>query len=51
MSCNSRTGQLPHPTSSTPDFLRYAKSALDAIFAFDYNYQKVGVMLTDLVPA
>ncbi|GAB3881404.1 hypothetical protein GCM10028825_02520 [Spirosoma agri] len=31
--------------------MRYAKSALDSIFAFGYHYQKVGVMLTDLVPA
>ncbi|SFE31589.1 Y-family DNA polymerase [Spirosoma endophyticum] len=46
----SITVELPHPTNSTPDLLKYAVSGLKAIFAFGYNYQKIGVMLTDLVP-
>lgn len=47
---NSVTVELPHPTSSTPALLKYAISGLKSIFAFGYNYQKVGIMLTDLVP-
>ena len=46
----SITVNLPHPTSSTADLLKYAISGLKAIFAFGYNYQKIGIMLTDLVP-
>lgn len=42
---------LPHPTSSTPELLRYAATGLKAIYGFGYAYQKVGIMLTDLVPA
>ena len=48
---NSITVSLPHPTSATPDLLKYAASALQAIFACGYVYQKVGVILTDLVSA
>lgn len=48
---NSITLVLPHPTSSTLELLRYAESGLKAIFKFGYNYQKVGIMLTDLVGA
>ncbi|UFH52580.1 Y-family DNA polymerase [Spirosoma sp. KNUC1025] len=47
---NSITVPLPHPTSATPELLKYAVSGLKAIFRYGYNYQKVGVMLTDLVP-
>ena len=47
---NSRTVALPHPTSGTPELLRYAQSILKSIFAFGYNYQKVVIILTDLVP-
>ncbi|WP_461068314.1 DinB/UmuC family translesion DNA polymerase [Spirosoma horti] len=47
---NSVTVELPHPTSSTPALLKYAISGLASIFAFGYNYQKVGIMLTNLVP-
>lgn len=47
---NSRTVQLPHPTSSMAELNRYAQAALKSIFQFGYNYQKVGVILTDLVP-
>ena len=48
---NSVTVRLPHPTSSTLEIIKYAESALKAIFKFGYQYAKVGVMLTDLVPA
>ncbi|UFH54676.1 Y-family DNA polymerase [Spirosoma sp. KNUC1025] len=47
---NSITIPLPHPTSATPELLKYATSGLKSIFKYGYNYQKVGVMLTDLVP-
>ncbi|MCK8495826.1 Y-family DNA polymerase [Spirosoma sp. RP8] len=46
----SQTVELPHPTSSTPELVRYAQAVLSAIFAFGYDYQKVGVILSDLVP-
>ncbi|MBD2752639.1 Y-family DNA polymerase [Spirosoma validum] len=48
---NSVTVRLPHPTSSTLEIIKYAESSLKAIFRFGYHYAKVGVMLTDLVPA
>ena len=48
---NSTTVVLPHPTSSTPELLNYALSALESIFAYGYHYKKVGVMLTGLVSA
>lgn len=48
---NSITVTLPHPTSSTMEIIKYAESGLNAIFKFGYNYQKVGIMLTDLVDA
>lgn len=48
---NSRTVRLPHPTSSTSELLQYASAALKEIFAFGYHYLRVGIMLTDLVPA
>ncbi|GAB3899950.1 Y-family DNA polymerase [Spirosoma agri] len=41
---------LPHPTNSTTELLKYAESGLKAIFRFGYNYLKVGIMLSDLVP-
>ncbi|AUD04673.1 hypothetical protein CWM47_24170 [Spirosoma pollinicola] len=43
--------ELPHPTSSTAEILKYALESLKAIFAFGYNYQKGGIILSDLVPA
>ncbi|MGF7215990.1 DNA polymerase V [Spirosoma lacussanchae] len=48
---DSRTVILPHATSSTPELVRYAQAALQAIYAFGYEYQKVGVILSGLVPA
>jgi DNA polymerase V len=46
----SRTIRLPHPTGSTAEMLGYAQAALKAIFKFGYPYQKVGIILSDLVP-
>ncbi|GAB3539430.1 Y-family DNA polymerase [Spirosoma fluminis] len=48
---NSRAVELPHPTASTAEITRYALAALDSIYKFGYDYQKVGVRLTDLMPA
>lgn len=47
---NSRSIELAHPTSSTAELVSYANELLKSIFAFGYEYQKVGVMLTGLVP-
>lgn len=48
---NSRSVELPHPTSSTAELVGYASELLKSIFAFGYEYQKVGILLTGLVPA
>ena len=48
---NSRTLSLPHPSASTPELTGYAVAALKSIFQFGYEYQKVGVILSGLVPA
>jgi DNA polymerase V len=48
---NSQTIELPHPTSSTPELIKYALAALDNVFCFGYEYQKVGVILSGFVPA
>mgnify|MGYP002777700964 CR=1 FL=1 len=48
---NSRSVNLPHPTASTAELVGYALAALKEIYRFGYEYQKVGVMLTGLVPA
>ncbi|CCH02034.1 DNA polymerase V [Fibrella aestuarina BUZ 2] len=42
---------LPHPTASTMELVGYALAALKKVFRFGYEYQKVGIMLTGLVPA
>lgn len=47
---NSRSVRLPHATGSLPELVRYAMAALESIFKMGYDYQKVGVFLTDLVP-
>ncbi|GAB2547346.1 Y-family DNA polymerase [Spirosoma aerophilum] len=47
---NSRTIELPHPTSSTAELIRYAETALKSIFQFGYSYQKVGLILSNFVP-
>ena len=48
---NSRTVELPHPTASTSELVGYALAAMESIFRFGYAYQKVGVILSGLVPA
>ncbi|WP_027303396.1 Y-family DNA polymerase [Rudanella lutea] len=45
----SRSVQLPHPTASHTELARYAQAALHSIYRFGYSYQKVGVILSDLV--
>ncbi|RYC66614.1 DinB/UmuC family translesion DNA polymerase [Spirosoma sordidisoli] len=47
---NSRTVVLPHATSSTAELVGYAQAALQAIYALGCEYQKVGVILSGLVP-
>ncbi|WP_420147659.1 Y-family DNA polymerase [Spirosoma sp.] len=46
---NSRTVDLPHATSSTSELVGYAQAALKAVFRFGYEFQKVGVILSNLV--
>ncbi|CCH57559.1 DNA polymerase V (plasmid) [Fibrisoma limi BUZ 3] len=48
---NAQTVTLPHPTNSTAEMLKYAHAALEAVFRFGYQYQKVGVILNGIVPA
>ena len=48
---NSRTVELPHPSSSTSELAGYAVAALREIFRYGYEYQKTGVMLSGLVPS
>ncbi|MBC8155778.1 MAG: DUF4113 domain-containing protein [Bacteroidetes bacterium] len=47
---NSRSVELPHPTASTSELVRYAVATMESIFQFGYAYQKVGVILSGLVP-
>ena len=47
----SRTVELPHPTASTSELVSYALAAMESIYKFGYAYQKVGVILSGLVPA
>jgi DNA polymerase V len=42
--------QLPVPTNSTVELIKYAVNALEQIYAPGYNYQKAGVVVMDLVP-
>ncbi len=46
----SRTAELPHASNSTAELVNYAHALLKAVFKFGYDYQKVGVMLSGLVP-
>lgn len=48
---NSRTVRMPHPTASTSELAGYALAALKSVYQFGYDYQKVGVMLSNLVPS
>ncbi|GAB3789062.1 Y-family DNA polymerase [Spirosoma horti] len=46
---NSRTVKLPHHSCSDAELIRYGLAALESIYREGYNFQKVGIMLTDLV--
>ena len=46
---NSRTVKLPHHSSSDAELIRYGLAALESIYREGYNYQKVGIILNDLV--
>lgn len=47
----SQSVELPHPSNATPELVNYAVAALKRAFRFGCEYQKVGVILTGLVPA
>jgi DNA polymerase V len=49
--CNSRTMQLPRPTNSELELLPRAIQLLKGMFRPGKRYVKVGIILTDLVPA
>lgn len=49
--CNSRTIQLPKPTNNELELLSRAMHLLKAMFRPGKRYVKVGIILTDLVPA
>ena len=46
---NARSYNFLEPTSYTPDLIKAAKFLLKQIFKENYNYQKVGVILTEIV--
>ena len=48
---NACTIPLPLATNDTRILLRYAVAGLDRLYRPSYRYQKVGVMLLDLLPA
>ncbi len=47
---NSTVVTLPVPTHDTGLLLRYAVNGLKSIFKEGYNYKRVGILLTGLVP-
>lgn len=47
---NSAVIELPLASSYTPDIIRYAHRALEAIFQAGYYYKKAGIIILDLVP-
>lgn len=48
---NSQTAIVPFPTNHTPELLKGALQALQAIFVEGHEYSKAGVIFTGLVPA
>ena len=48
---NGLTVALPSPTNDTRTLVSLALWALNRLYRAGYNYQKAGVMLSDLVPA
>lgn len=47
---NSALIRFPTPTASTPEMIRYALHALDAIYKPGYRYKKTAVVLVEMVP-
>ena len=47
---NHQSIVLPHPSSATPELLKYAIGVLDAIYKPAYHYKRVRVMLSGFVP-
>ncbi len=47
----SRSIDLPHPTAATSELVQYAVAALKLVFVFGYEYHKIGIILSGLVPA
>lgn len=47
---NAVTIQLPVATNASNELIKYAMQGLDRIFKQGYNYKKVGVMLSNLIP-
>ena len=47
---NSETVRLVMPSASTSELISYARGCLDNIYRPGYDYQKAGVILTDLQP-
>jgi len=46
---NSKSYNFLEPTSYTPDLIKASKFLLKQIFKENYNYQKVGVILTEII--
>lgn len=42
--------ELPVPTNSTIELIKYAKAGLKAIFKEGYKYKKAGVIVSDIIP-
>lgn len=47
----TRSILLPAPTSSTAELNNYAQALLSELFAFGYEYKKIGVYVGGLLPA
>ncbi len=46
----SITLQMPVPTNSSIEIIKYAFKGLDIIFKPGYNYKKTGIIVTDIIP-
>ncbi|MEK6482017.1 Y-family DNA polymerase [Catalinimonas sp. 4WD22] len=47
---NSQSVALPVPTNNTFELIKYALRALEYIYRLGYDYKKVGIMLSGIVP-
>lgn len=47
---NSITIQLPVATNTSNELIKYANQGFEKIFQQGYNYKKVGIMLSNLIP-